>query len=1189
MDDGQKRMSGIPRVSRLPVSRPTSSLPKPTTTTTTIPRPTSLRPSRSKDNLAQGTTGTVASASKLRSSLSQNQLRSKYAAADARSPRLRASPSRDQLGTSAVRSPSNKPKAQPPVAMGNSSRVAPLQQRRPSIGSNTSPKDPPREAMQSPDSDDHIFKRRLTLTRRPSEVLAMSPFHEAGSSTYEPSGESRPPSSSTEENSAFDTIKARNAKPRPSLTERTIETLSQVPPSPALKKRPSASFFDQGRMSSRASSRPGSRPTSSHNSDGSTRFPSRPASRDGGFLGHEPMVPNFRASTNTMPPPSTFGLTTRTLAGNQSTVRSSASRGQLNRTSVAGPSKQLAPGKSSQVDTTIASPAAAKKTYGMLPLKGTAQTISARPLKNRASLTGLYRKPSLPALTKSELEADAGSHTPLSSAKSSKSSWDGSVPSLDSAATSSTTDSAEPGTPTSRKSSAALRDQIAQAKAAKRAAMKKASAVPATSEMESPIVPSDDGFDFGVISQDPFNQMKGQDPKKKVLAQRVNAGRTTGRLNIAALGLKEIPLEVMKMYDLESIGAQDGSWAESVDLTRFVAADNELETLDDFMFPDTSPESFADDDDNQGSLFGGLETLDLHGNMLVGVPLGFRHLAHLTSLNLSSNSLSNNSLDTIAQMASLRDLKLAKNLFFGPLNDAFSKLTSLEILDLHGNNVSALPQNVENMTHLRILNLNENSFESLPFDSLAKLPLTELLVRKNKLSGTLIEDPIEELPHLQTLDVSANQLTRLVPLGSAISMPVVHALSLSMNRLQGLPDMTSWESLLTLTVDENCISSIPNSFTSLSKLRHADFSGNDIRVVPPEISRMDNLSMIRLSGNPLRDKKFVTITTDELKEVLAGRLESPVPYQNSSRQDSISAGRGMFAGTITETESWPSTAARANPDEDSRSENDDDFATPPTSAPHSPRARSRTTSSLRSRSRTLSNQTWPVKPGGLLDRSRTESSSLHPVVCSRVVAEHEVKQIQLQHNLFTCFPNSLSFFTSTLTSLSLAHNQLVGESYITEELDLPVLKELNLTSNHITGLGPLINFLHAPTLEKMDVSLNRINGLPSNLKEAFPSLTVLLVANNHLIELEPETISGLKIVDASSNDITHLNPRIGLLGGKGGLEKLDVAGNRFKVPRYSVLERGTEATLRWLRGRVPVAEMGTWKRENSEDSAEDFD
>lgn len=145
------------------------------------------------------------------------------------------------------------------------------------------------------------------------------------------------------------------------------------------------------------------------------------------------------------------------------------------------------------------------------------------------------------------------------------------------------------------------------------------------------IVPSDDGFDFGTIHADPFNLRKGENPRQKVLQQKVSAARASGRLNIAALDLKEIPVEVMKMYDFESVGAGE-SWAESVDLTRFVAADNELETLDDFIFPDSEPGK--PEDDSQGNIFGGLETLDMHGNLLVGVPLGFRRLTHLTSLNL---------------------------------------------------------------------------------------------------------------------------------------------------------------------------------------------------------------------------------------------------------------------------------------------------------------------------------------------------------------------------------------------------------------------------------------------------------------------------------------------------------------------------------------------------------------------------
>lgn len=536
-------------------------------------------------------------------------------------------------------------------------------------------------------------------------------------------------------------------------------------------------------------------------------------------------------------------------------------------------------------------------------------------------------------------------------------------------------------------------------------------------------------------------------------------------------------------------------------------------------------------------------------------------------------------------MPSLRDLKLANNLLFGPLPASFANLAELEILDLHGNNVSALPADVENMTQLRIVNLNENSFESLPFDALAKLPVTELLVRKNKLRGTLIEDPIESLPHLQTLDVSSNQLLRIVELGSSISLPVMHALSLSMNRLQGLPDMTTWTSLLTLTVDENNISSIPNSFTSLEKLRHADFSSNDIRVVPPEIARMDNLSMIRLSGNPLRDKKFVSIPTDDLKEILAARLEPPPPYQEpGSRQV---AGNVAVDTKVIQSSDLP--AADNKPPVDTQDDDsfDDDFATPPTSVPNSPsRSRTHTNASLRSRARTLSNQMWPVKNGGLLDRSHTESSSLHPVVASKVAAEHQIKQIQLHHNLFTTLPDSLSFFADTLTTLSLANNQLTAEDYLSEDLELRALRELNLATNRITGLGPLTKRLRAPALEKLDISFNRLNALPTGLREAFPSLTVLLVSNNHLIELTPEAITGLKIVDATNNDISHLNPRIGLLGGEGGLERLDVMGNRFRVPRFNVLERGTEATLRWLRGRVPVAEMAAWKGDDGDESPE---
>jgi Leucine-rich repeat (LRR) protein len=213
---------------------------------------------------------------------------------------------------------------------------------------------------------------------------------------------------------------------------------------------------------------------------------------------------------------------------------------------------------------------------------------------------------------------------------------------------------------------------------------------------------------------------------------------------------------------------------------------------------------------------------------------------------------------------------------------------------------------------------------------------------------------------------------------------------------------------------------------------------------------------------------------------------------------------------------------------------------------------------------------WPVKLG-TLDRSNTQSYSLDPVISAQVAASNAVKVVELHHNFFKEIPSSIEFFAATLTSLSLAHNNLSSDAFLKDNLDLPVLKEFNLSSNTFTSAQPLLQYFHAPQLGKLDISFNRLTSLPV-LRTAFPNLTVVLASNNSIKDLYPDAVRGLKILDCSSNDIGSLNPRIGLLGGPGGLERLDVSRNRFRVPKYTVLEKGTEATLTWLRDRIPTGE-----------------
>ena len=451
----------------------------------------------------------------------------------------------------------------------------------------------------------------------------------------------------------------------------------------------------------------------------------------------------------------------------------------------------------------------------------------------------------------------------------------------------------------------------------------------------------------------------------------------------------------------------------------------------------------------------------------------------------------------------------------GALDESITKLVNLETLDIRSNSVTHLPDGLADLVRLRVLNITGNRFNSLPFEVLRQLPLIELLAAKNSLSGTLIGEDVTELPQLQVLDVTSNSLTKISG-SEQLILPALHQLSCSSNRLTSLPDMNSWVSLLTLAAEDNRISSIPVGFVGLSKLKNVNFSGNDLKILDDKIGLMTNLDIFRISGNPLREKKFSGMTTEDLKRTLKLRLE-PEPVVERSSDD------GFYS-------------ANASP-----------------ISPRTPSAE------------------WPVRVGGILDRSNTQSYSLNPVAAADVAASHEIKVLELHHNAFKEIPNSIAFFAATLTSLSMAHNELTGSNFMTDDLELPALRELNLSSNTFNSLQPLISRLVAPNLEKLDISFNRLTFLPP-LKSHFPRLWTVLASNNTIRELLPESVRGLRVLDCSSNDISSLNARIGLLGGPGGLERLDVRGNRFRVPKYTILDKGTEATLSWLRDRIPAGE-----------------
>lgn len=732
------------------------------------------------------------------------------------------------------------------------------------------------------------------------------------------------------------------------------------------------------------------------------------------------------------------------------------------------------------------------------------QTLAARPLKQHKSVQGAFAKPlpkmrdkpggkpawvgreELPTISAelAELRPTASSTSKVSSQASSK-----------------------PAEPTSTlsnapTSSAALRETIAKAKAARHK------------------IGQSQNIDTVKSTQvtDDFPKIQFGGSNKGLLRKRVASARADGRLNIAAMGLQDMPSEVLNMYNPDNVDPSDGAWYESVDLVKLLAADNEFENLGEEVFPDTvAVAESAVDDDFQGTLFAGLDTLDLHGNHLNLLPLGLRRLEHLTTLNLSKNKIGNESLNVIIQIESLRELRLADNILDGILTPQLGKLKKLENLDVSNNAITALPPNTDDICKLRVLNVAGNRLSSLPFELLISLPLTEIDAARNRLGGALFPACLPGMLDLKALNVAQNALTLLVESG-ALELPSLQSLNATDNRLTTLPEILGWTELLALTTAGNRLVSLPEGMVFLKQLKSVDFSRNDLKKLDERLGLMDNLATLRIANNPLRERKFLTMDTDTLKRELRSRLlpeEAPESAGNdmTGHQDS-----GLAPGA--------------------------DTATP---------------------------KAWHVKVGGIVDRSSANLEAIEPSDLDSI-RENNAKALILHHNLFTQLPQAIELIGHSLRMLDVSRNKLSGSSsYILTNLSLPALRSLNLSNNAITSLSPLLGLLSAPQLSDINISRNRLTFLPL-LRKSFPALVSVHASQNSISDLRVESVKGLQVLDVSGNAIAQLDPKIGLLGSEG-LKTLLLGANTFRVPRREVIDRGTEAVLAWLKGRIPEEEM----------------
>lgn len=166
-------------------------------------------------------------------------------------------------------------------------------------------------------------------------------------------------------------------------------------------------------------------------------------------------------------------------------------------------------------------------------------------------------------------------------------------------------------------------------------------------------------------------------------------------------------------------------------------------------------------------------------------------------------------MDTLAQLRAgqltgLKRLDLSCGLSEFP-REIFDLADSLEVLNLSGNALSSLPDDLHRLTRLRVLFCSDNLFTEMPAcvgqcaqlsmvgfkaNRIERVPAAALppLLRWLILTDNRIEELPDELgqrPHLQKLMLSGNRLTRLPQsLGQCQQLELIR---IAANRLSALP------------------------------------------------------------------------------------------------------------------------------------------------------------------------------------------------------------------------------------------------------------------------------------------------------------------------------------------------------------------------------------------------------------------
>lgn len=262
-----------------------------------------------------------------------------------------------------------------------------------------------------------------------------------------------------------------------------------------------------------------------------------------------------------------------------------------------------------------------------------------------------------------------------------------------------------------------------------------------------------------------------------------------------------------------------------------------------------------------------LISLDLSNNLLVTLDnVDMSELSRLRNLNLQGNRLTSLP-DEIEKLVNLRLLNLSSN-NISELNPSLFKHSQLMSLDLSFNHISQLPADIGKLVNLEKLAISNNALTKLPDEMCQLEQLSELDVRFNGLQNINV---LAKLPNLTALFCSKNsvfschlQFQRLVQLhldrnpitNILFYEPLVSlsVLDLGKAKLTDLSEsfVEQVPMLERLVLEGNHLNQLPYNIGSLRRLLYLNVSNNQLTVLPEGIDQLQELRTLDLHSNNLK-------------------------------------------------------------------------------------------------------------------------------------------------------------------------------------------------------------------------------------------------------------------------------------------------------------------------------------------------